>query len=182
MPLRLPQPVRAEIELLPMPHTSRKPGPRAILPYYNCLSMNIELREPKTADDFARYYDLRWRILREPWTQDRESSKDEHEALAVHLMAWNQNKLLGVGRLHFNAPEEAQIRYMAVEESYAGRGVGTVILEELEVRAKRAGATRIVANARETALSFYKNNGYRSIERADTLFETLPHWRVFKTC
>jgi GNAT superfamily N-acetyltransferase len=144
--------------------------------------MNIELREPKTADDFALYYDLRWRILRKPWTQDRESSRDEHESQAVHLMAWVGNTLVGVGRLHFNAPEEAQIRYMAVEESHAGRGVGTVILEELEVRAKRAGATRIIANARETALGFYKNNGYHSIERADTLFETLPHWRVFKTC
>jgi acetyltransferase (GNAT) family protein len=86
--------------------------------------MSIELREPKTADDFALYYDLRWRILREPWTQDRESSKDEHEALAVHLMAWVDNQLVGVGRLHFNLPEEAQIRYMAVEGSHAGRGVG----------------------------------------------------------
>jgi N-acetylglutamate synthase-like GNAT family acetyltransferase len=143
--------------------------------------MNIELREPKTANDFALYYDLRWRILRKPWTQDRESSKDEHESLAVHLMAWADNKLVGVGRLHFNDPEEAQIRYMAVEESCASRGVGTIILEELEVRAKRAGATRIVANAREKALSFYKKNGYRLIDRADTLFESLVHWRVVKS-
>jgi N-acetylglutamate synthase-like GNAT family acetyltransferase len=143
--------------------------------------MNIELREPKTADDFALYYDLRWRILRKPWTQDRESSKDEHESLAVHLMAWADNKLLGVGRLHFNDPEEAQIRYMAVEESCAGRGVGTVILAELEARAKCAGATHIVANARENALSFYKKNGYQLIDRADTLFESLVHWRVVKS-
>src|ERR1700680_3988693 len=157
-----------------------KTGTRGIHPYYNCLSMNIELREPKTADDFARYYDLRWRILREPWTQDRESSKDEHEALAVHLMAWADNKLVGVGRLHFNDPEEAQIRYMAVEESCAGRGVGTIILAELEGRAKRAGATHIVANARENALSFYRKNGYQLIDRADTLFESLVHWRVVK--
>src|ERR1700738_3349943 len=143
--------------------------------------MNIELREPKTADDFARYYDLRWRILREPWTQDRESSKDEHEAVAVHLMTWSENKLAGGGRLHFNGPEEAQIRYMAVEPSYTGRGVGSVILEALETRAKRAGATHIVANARESALSFYKKKGYHSIGQADTLFESLVHWRVYKS-
>jgi N-acetylglutamate synthase-like GNAT family acetyltransferase len=142
--------------------------------------MHIELREPKTADDFALYYDLRWRILRKPWTQDRESSKDEHESLAVHLMAWADSKLVGVGRLHFNTPEEAQVRYMAVEESYANRGVGTVILEELEGRAKRGGATRIVANARENALNFYKKHGYRLIDRADTLFDSLVHWRVVK--
>jgi hypothetical protein len=28
--------------------------------------MKIELREPKTGQDFSLYYDLRWRILREP--------------------------------------------------------------------------------------------------------------------
>ena len=142
--------------------------------------MNVELREPKTADDFALYYDLRWRILRKPWTEDRESSKDEHESLAVHLMAWADNKLVGVGRLHFNTPQEAQIRYMAVEDSYSGRGVGTVVLKELEVRAERAGATRMVANARENALSFYKKHGYDLIDRADTLFDSLVHWRVVK--
>jgi N-acetylglutamate synthase-like GNAT family acetyltransferase len=142
--------------------------------------MNIELRESKTADDFALYYDLRWRILRKPWTEDRESSKDEHESLAVHLMAWADNKLVGVGRLHFNTPQEAQIRYMAVEDSYSGRGVGTVVLKELEVRAERAGATRIVANARENALSFYKKHGYHLIDRADTLFDSLVHWHVVK--
>jgi len=142
--------------------------------------MNIELREPKTADDFALYYDLRWRILRKPWTEDRESSKDEHESLAVHLMAWADNRLVGVGRLHFNTPQEAQIRYMAVEDSYSGRGVGTVVLKELEVRAERAGATRMVANARENALSFYKKHGYDLIDRADTLFDSLVHWRVVK--
>ena len=142
--------------------------------------MNIELREPKTADDFALYYDLRWRILRKPWTEDRESSKDEHESLAVHLMAWADNRLVGVGRLHFNTPQEAQIRYMAVEDSYSGRGVGTVVLKELEVRAERAGATRMVANAREHALSFYKKHGYDLIDRADTLFDSLVHWRVVK--
>jgi len=142
--------------------------------------MNIELREPKTADDFALYYDLRWRILRKPWTEDRESSKDEHESLAVHLMAWADNRLVGVGRLHFNTPQEAQIRYMAVEDSYSGRGVGTVVLKELEVRAERAGATRMVANARENALSFYKKHGYDLIDRADTLFDSLIHWRVVK--
>jgi len=142
--------------------------------------MNVELREPKTADDFALYYDLRWRILRKPWTEDRESSKDEHESLAVHLMAWADNRLVGVGRLHFNTPQEAQIRYMAVEDSYSGRGVGTVVLKELEVRAERAGATRMVANARENALSFYKKHGYDLIDRADTLFDSLVHWRVVK--
>jgi GNAT superfamily N-acetyltransferase len=142
--------------------------------------MKIQLREPETAADFALYYDLRWRVLREPWTQDRESSKDEYEQNAIHLMAWFDDKLVGVGRVHLNSREEAQIRYMAVEEGYTGKHVGTVILKALEDRARQIGAKLTILNARESALGFYRKRHYRLTGRADTLFESIPHWRMCK--
>jgi len=49
--------------------------------------MNIERREPETPEEFQLYYDLRWRILREPWTQDRSSSQHEREHEAMRLVA-----------------------------------------------------------------------------------------------
>jgi GNAT superfamily N-acetyltransferase len=141
----------------------------------------IQLREPQTADDFVLYYDLRWRVLREPWTEDRESGKDEHEQNAIHLMAWCDSHLVGVGRLHFNSREEAQIRYMAVEDGYAGRHVGTAILKALEDRARHAGATLITLNARDNAVGFYRKAKYRLIGPAETLFNSIRHWRMCKS-
>src|ERR1700722_14599406 len=120
--------------------------------------MGIQLREPKTEEEFQLYYDLRWRILREPWTQARESAKDEHEQDAFHIAAWEGDGLVGVGRLHFNSRDESQVRYMAVEEPHAGRGIGSLILEALEAEARRRGAKRIVLNARENAISFYRRH------------------------
>ena len=90
------------------------------------------IREPRSGVDFGLYYDLRWRILREPWTAQRETARDEHEDAAYHLMAFLGEQLVGVGRLHFNSAEEAQVRYMAVEEGFKGQGVGSAILGELE--------------------------------------------------
>src|ERR1035438_9277260 len=52
--------------------------------------MDVQLREPKTEEDFRLYYDLRWRILREPWTRARESAQDEHEDDAFHIMAFEE--------------------------------------------------------------------------------------------
>src|SRR5215470_1626524 len=101
--------------------------------------MDLELREPKTANDFALYYDLRWRILRKPWTDNHETSRDEHEAAAIHLMAWAERRLVGVGRLHFNSAQEGQVRFMAVENEYRKLHVGTAILDALERRALEAG-------------------------------------------
>jgi len=138
------------------------------------------IREPQSPEEFEHYYELRWRVLREPWDQPRESEKDEHETGAVHLMAWVEGTLAGVGRLHFNSPTEAQIRYMAVEENYRNRGVGAEILRELENRARQKGARAIVLNARDRAVHFYQKNGYRIQGKAQILFGSVDHWAMHK--
>ena len=142
--------------------------------------MKIAVREPAEAGEFELYYDLRWRILREPWTHERESGKDAFEEQAYHLAAWDGSRLVGAGRLHFISAEECQVRYMAVEEDCRGRGVGRAILEALEKRARERGAKTIVLNARENAIGFYRKRGYELINQSSTLFESLLHWRMQK--
>lgn len=141
--------------------------------------MDVEVREPKTEGEFEKYYELRWRVLREPWGQPRGSERDELEGEAVHVMACAGGEVVGVGRLHFNSKEEAQIRYMAVKEGYRGRGIGSSILRELERRAKGLGARYIVLNAREGAAKFYEARGYKVVGRARPLFG-IPHLRMRK--
>jgi GNAT superfamily N-acetyltransferase len=142
--------------------------------------MEIEVREPKPGEETERYYDLRWRVLREPWTSARESCTDDHEGDAFHVAAWMGSRLVGAGRLHFNSPLEAQVRYMAVEPDCAGRGIGSRILRKLEEEARRQGAARVVLNARETALGFYGKHGYRLVDRSGVLFDSIVHWRMEK--
>ena len=141
-------------------------------------SPKLEVRELEGAEAFANYYDLRWRVLREPWTHLRESERDQLEGDAIHMGCWLGERLVGVGRLHFNSPQEAQIRFMAVEPGLEGRGVGSALLRELERRAMLAGATQVVLDARESANGFYEKHGYRIIGFAGLLFEQIPHWRM----
>jgi N-acetylglutamate synthase-like GNAT family acetyltransferase len=140
----------------------------------------VSLREPVTSEDFEQYYALRWKVLREPWDQPRESEKDEFEADAIHLMAWADDALVGVGRLHFNSSTEAQVRYMAVHEDRRNRGVGAEILRELEKRAAERGAKSIVLNARDRAVHFYEQHGYRIIGKASSLFGSVDHFAMQK--
>lgn len=140
----------------------------------------MDIREPESGRDFDRYYDLRWRVLREPWNQPRGSEKDDADDSSIHIMACVDGDVAGVGRLHFNSEEEAQIRYMAVDERYRGNGVGTAIVRELEKRAVEKGARYIVLNARENAVGFYRKNGYEVIERTYTLFGSINHFKMRK--
>jgi GNAT superfamily N-acetyltransferase len=142
--------------------------------------MQVEIREPATQAELELYYDLRWRILRKPWTHEPQAGKDRHEETAFHLTAWIGGKLVGTGRIHFNSPEEVQVRGMAVEEGYAGLGIGSRILQTLEAHARAQHARRIVLSARESALAFYRKNGYHPVEPGETLFGSIPHWRMEK--
>lgn len=110
----------------------------------------------------------------------RGQERDEHEKDAIHLSAWMGGRLAGVGRLHFISAEAAQIRYMAVEPEMQNRGIGGRILEELERRAGERGAQRIMLNARDRAVDFYRRHGYSVTHRSAALFNAIPHWEMEK--
>jgi len=140
----------------------------------------IEIRPPQTPDELARYYTLRWRILREPWGRPIGSEKDLHEERSVHLVALQGDGVIGVGRSHFSAPGEGMIRYMAVEEACRGKGVGGALLCELERRLRSQNARRVILNARETAVDFYEAYGYEIVAKAHTLYGCIEHFRMSK--
>lgn len=142
--------------------------------------MKIDILQPKSKIDFEKYYDIRWRILRKPWKQPRGSEKDPLEEKSIHLMACLNKKIIAVGRLHFNSDIEAQIRYMAVELKFQKKGIGTLLLRELEKIAKNKGAHYIILNGRDIALQFYQKNGYTILNKAHTIFGSIEHWKMKK--
>ena len=141
----------------------------------------VTLIEPSSHDEFERYYHLRWKILRAPWNQPPGSERDAQDEGSTHVMAVNAaRELLGIGRLHFNSISEAQIRYMAVAVDWQRCGVGSLILDQLEQRARRLGAQQVVLDARETAIGFYRKRGYRATGPGHMLFNQIAHVHMCK--
>jgi ribosomal protein S18 acetylase RimI-like enzyme len=83
--------------------------------------------------------------------------------------------------LHFNASDEAQVRFMAVHENARGRGYGSRILEGLEADAARRGAQKLVLNARDNVTEFYAKHDYAVVGEAETLFGAIRHVRMAKS-
>jgi GNAT superfamily N-acetyltransferase len=141
----------------------------------------MRIVEPSSTAEFRAYYDLRWRILRAPWDQPRGSERDAQDRIAIHLMLVDSGgRPLAVGRLQFNSIREAQIRYMAVEVAHQRNGLGSRLLAALEDRAWTLGAARIVLDARETALGFYRGHGYTVDGSGPMLFNRIAHVRMSK--
>jgi len=134
------------------------------------------VRPPKTPEEFQRYRDLRWKILRAPHNQPRITEEDDAGNNDFPIMVCEVDGIpIGVGRAHFFSEDEAQIRSISVEPEWEGKGIGTIVLKELEKIVTAKGAKRIIIHARNNAIEFYEKNGYHSVEESYTLFEVIPH-------
>lgn len=69
---------------------------------------------------------------------------------------------------------------MAVASGQQRRGIGSLMLNALEQKAASLGAARIVLDARETALGFYRKRGYSVDGPGHMLFNCISHVRMHK--
>lgn len=156
-----------------MLNTSPRPG--WFLPEQGTAEWLI--RSPETDQEWAAYYELRWRILRAPWQQPHGSERDELEQTAVHRCLLDaQNTIRAIGRLHWLAADSGQIRYMAVAGADQKQGLGSRILQSLEAAARQQGYTSIQLHARESAVPFYRHHGYTLRERSHLLYNEIQHY------
>ena len=92
----------------------------------------------------------------------------------------NKGVFIACGRLQENENKIGQIRFMAVDQNYQGKGLGKLIITSLEEKAKELKLNKIQLQARENAVSFYKNNGYVMIEKTFLLWDQIQHFLMEK--
>jgi ribosomal protein S18 acetylase RimI-like enzyme len=142
----------------------------------------MEVTTPRSPEEFQQYFELRWRVLREPFGQPRGSERDELDdpgSGAEHAAIFTPTgEAIAAGRVQLNTAEEAQIRYMAVAEEHRGAGLGRLIVRRLEEIARGRGARYAVLNARDEASGFYRSLGYEVVGEGPTIFGAITHSRM----
>ena len=125
---------------------------------------NYSIKCPESTEEWESYLLFRWEVLRKPLGMTKESLSDSIEDKSFHLMGIDAEKnVIASGRVHFNSENEAQIRYMAVDDLFKRRGIGSEIVDKLERYATSKGAEIMVLNAREEAINFYSSLGYEEV-------------------
>jgi len=142
----------------------------------------MKLVQPRSTEDYENYFELRWRILRKPWNQPKGSEQDLDENSAYHIMAVDEHQVIGVARLQFTDQQNtrAQLRYMAVDEAFQGKGVGRQIVKHMEQYAREQAAETLFFHARDNAQGFYKKLGYQVDKKSYLLFGTVQHYEMSK--
>ena len=119
-----------------------------------------------TQDDADAVAAIEEKSFAMPWKRDdfwREAKND----LATYIVGELDGKIIAYAGawVSFN---QAEVMSVAVDPSFRGQGVGTILFGELIKAVKARGATAITLEVRpsnEAAIKLYKNFGLRSVGR-----------------
>lgn len=122
------------------------------------------IKTPVTHDDFKVYYALRYKVLREPWGHPKGTEKDDYEPISEHFMALNEKgEVVGVVKLYAKTDRIAHISHLAVSPDFQHKGVGRLLLETVEQRARVRGFHTLGTMARVTATVYFQKYGFRIV-------------------
>ena len=120
------------------------------------------IKTPKTREEFKAYYALRYKVLREPWGHPKGTEKDDYEPISEHFMAVDEKtgEILGVVKLDEKAPGVGNISHLAVASAHQHKGIGKLLVETVENRARERGFKALGAMSRVTATAYFEKHGY----------------------
>jgi predicted GNAT family N-acyltransferase len=142
--------------------------------------MKIEIRSPQTPQEWNIYFSIRYEELRKPWNQALGTEKTEDETSHQHFALFLEQKMVGVLRMDDFDATTAQLRFMAILQTYQGEKLGEKLIQYAEKTALQKGKKTIVLQAREKAQGFYKKLGYATIKKTHLLFGEIQHFEMRK--
>lgn len=106
-----------------------------------------------------------------------ELERDEHDAIAHHVLVVGEAGALATGRVRLVAPALAKVERVAVLATARGRGAGRRVMNGLETVAWQLGAREVVLAAQESAIPFYLALGY--VAEGERFWDAgIPHRRM----
>jgi GNAT superfamily N-acetyltransferase len=132
-------------------------------------------------------HDLRRRVMRSGGPEAGVDLDADHHVGAWHLGAFVDGRLAGVVSFypvaspHRPGRVSEQFRMMAVEPEMQGHGVGRALMEAALAQLRSRGVDSVWANARDSALGFYRSLGFEAAGEGFVHQETgLPHTIVVR--
>lgn len=133
-------------------------------------------------------YELRRRVLRSNDPRSPVEHPRDDEESTLHLAGVLDGRVVVCASFYRSRGSEDgahvtyQLRYMAADSEVRGRGYGALVLTEAERILRDAGARVVWANARDSALGFYRATGWTVLEGTEHLSEEtkLPHTVIVK--
>ncbi len=132
------------------------------------------------SSEYGEVVQLRRKVLRLPLGLDFTEAQLAAEMADYHLAAYDGETLVGCLLLTDRGDSVVQMRQVAVEPSRQGQGIGALLVQESEQKARSLKYARMILHARDTAVPFYLKLGYAAV--GDPFIEVnIPHQGMERT-
>lgn len=125
-----------------------------------------ELRDPRSAEDWQAYHEIRRKVLFENRGQlgvyDENHPDERREGNHPLLLLW-KGEPIGVIRVDFNGPQ-AIFRRVAIREDLQRAGHGRLLLALAESFAQAHGCNHILTSVARDAVAFYERCGFACVQ------------------
>ncbi len=129
---------------------------------------------PYASDLYAQSLILREKILRRPLGMQLRPEDVEGDETKQHWIALENDTCIATVSITMLSPTHAKLRQMAVDEAYAGQGIGAALVRHAHTELAKQGIESITLNARGTAIGFYEKLGYTPCGEPFEQF-SIPH-------
>jgi len=120
----------------------------------------ITVRQTQDRDEIARALALRHEVFVVEQGVPPEEEVDARDADAIHLTAWEGDRLVGTCRLTTDGAGTIRLGRLVVARDARRRGIASKLLQAATRAARDAGAQRIVLAAQVRATAVYAADGY----------------------
>lgn len=122
----------------------------------------ISIKSPKTREEFKAYYELRYRVLRAPWGQPKDTEKDDYEPISQHFMAVDEEtgKIVGVIKVLEKSSGTGWFSHLAVDPTFQRRGIGLKLIQAVETAAKENGFKVLGCMSRLNTTAYFEKRGF----------------------
>lgn len=131
----------------------------------------VRVNQPQQLED--AFY-IRKKVFVEEQGVPLEDEFDQYEEVATHLIVYDNEKPIGTGRIR-SVESFAKLERICILPSYRKRGIGKMIIKELEKISREKGYVKVKLHAQVQAQGFYEKLGYTCISEKPFLEDGIYH-------
>jgi predicted GNAT family N-acyltransferase len=134
----------------------------------------------KTEEDFQHCLAVREEVFLVEQAVAREVERDGLDEQCIHVLARDEEQVVGCGRLRMLEEGLAKVERVAVRKAWRTQGVGRLLMEALHREARRRKFEKIVLGSQLTAELFYIKQGYEAVNDEIFLEAGIQHRMMSK--
>lgn len=120
------------------------------------------IKKVTTNEELALAFQIRKLIFVKEQGVAPEIELDEYDAICDHILILDDNNPIATGRIR-EIDGKAKLQRICVLPNYRGKGVGKLVIENLEKLAREKNLLTSILNAQYHAREFYEKLGYETI-------------------